>query len=226
MIKPSIEYINCQLFSLGYFEKVYSLCEIITKGNKTFPAEYKNKGEYTEINNFDKYNGVCYIRKNGDVSVSEADDSLRACTNLSNVSMPLKLVAVIPRKKIEVDNNFTEDIVAQRLIKALITKSSDFKIALSAKSAKVLIDSYSTNSIGILSGEYSGISKKDINYKFIYISLDISINALVSNDCLVQDCGYGFDDCLPCVGGDDFRNFKDGEKHLFKDSEDMLFKQT
>lgn len=226
MIKPSVEYINCQLFPLGYFEKIYSLAEIITKGTKTFPAQYKSLGEYEQINNFDSYNGISYIRKNGDIDISEADDTLRACTNLSTVSIPLKLVAIIPRSKVDPDNNFTEDIVAQRIIKVLITKSPNLKLALSATTAKIVVNSYSTDSIQILSEEYSGITKKDINYKYIYISLDISVEAIVSNECLVQDCGYGYgNDCTPCLTADDYRAFNDMEGHLFGDSEEMLFKQ-
>ncbi|MFI5404901.1 MAG: hypothetical protein ACHQ1D_00160 [Nitrososphaerales archaeon] len=172
------------------------MCEIITKGDKSFPAQYNAKGEYLQINNFDKYNGVSYIRKDGDVSISDFDDTLRACTNLSNVTIPLKIVAIIPRKKIDIDNNFSEDIVAQTIIKSLVTKSTDFKLSLSARSAKLLVTGYSTDSIKILSEEYSGLSKKDINYKFVYISLDVEINAVVSNECLVQDCySYGYCAC-------------------------------
>ena len=214
MIKPTVEFINCQLFSLGYFEKVYSLCEIITKGDKTFPAQYNSKGEYLQINNFDKYNGVSYIRKDGDISISEADDNLRACNNISNVSIPLKIVAIIPRKKIDIDNNFSEELVAQTIIKSLITKSADFKISLSARSAKILVSSYSTDSIKILSEEYSGLSKKDVNYKYIYLSLSINMNAIVSNECLVQDCGYGYFDSICATGL---------EGHLFNDGEQILF---
>lgn len=196
MIKQTIEFINCQLSSLGYFEKVYSLCEIITKGDKTFPAQYNSNGEYLQINNFDKYNGVSYVRKDGDVSISEADDTLRSCNNLSNVSIPLKIVSIIPRKKIDIDNNFSEEIVAQTLIKSLITKSGDFKTLLSARSAKILVSSYSTDSVKILSEEYSGLSKKDVNYKYIYLSLSINANAFISNECLIQDCyDYGYCPC-------------------------------
>jgi hypothetical protein len=190
MIKATIDYINGKLAALNYFEKSFGLCEIIVKGDKTFPAEYLNGGEYKQINNFDKYNGVSYIRKRGDISISDAENTLEACGILSNVNIPLKLVIVVPRKKLDCDNNYSEDVIAQTIMRTLLTKDPAFKVALNARQARIQIDSYNTDSIGILSEEYSNYSKKDINYKYAYLSLDLSISALVTHDCLTQDC-YG-----------------------------------
>lgn len=190
MIKASIEYINSKLAVLNYFEKSFGLVEIITKGDKTFPAEYNSKGEYRQINDFDKYNGVSYIRKNGDISISSEEDILRACSNLNNVTIPLKLVAVIPRKKLDCDDKYSEDVIAQTITRTLITKDPALKQTLNAQRAAIQITSYSTDSISILSEEYSNYPKKDINYKFAYLSLDISINAFVDQNCLLRDC-YG-----------------------------------
>lgn len=190
MIKATIQYINGKLEPLNYAEKLYGLCEIIVKGDKTFPAEYKSKGEYKQINDFDKYNGVIYMRKNGDISISEADNTLEACKSLSSVNIPLKLVVIVPRKKLDCDDNYSEDVIAQTIMRVLITKAADFKVALKARQARIQADSYSTDSISVMSGEYSNFGKKDINYKFAYLSLDLSVIALVTHDCLTQDC-YG-----------------------------------
>ncbi len=190
MIKATVTYINGKLEPLNYTEKAYGLCEIIVKGDKTFPAEYKSKGEYRQINDFDKYNGVSYIRKRGDISISDETNTLQACGILSNVNIPLRLVVIIPRKKLDCDDNYSEDVIAQTIIRALITKSPEFKVALNARQARIQIDSYSTDSISVMEGEYSNFGKKDINYKFAYLALDISIIALVTHDCLTQDC-YG-----------------------------------
>lgn len=188
MIKASVEYINNQLELLNYFEKSFEICEIITANDKTFPAEYKSKGEYTQINNFDKYNGVSYIRKRGSVSISEADDSLRSCGDLVNVSLPLKLIAIVPRKKLECDDKYSEDVIASTIMQALITKSSVLKAAIAARIAKINIDSYNTDGANVLGEEYSGITPKDFNYKFAYLSIDLSVIATITKDCLVKDC--------------------------------------
>ena len=190
MIKATIDYINGKLAVLNYFEKSFGLCEIITKGDKTFPAEYLNNGEYKQINNFDKYNGVSYIRKRGDVSISDETNTLQACGILSNVNIPLTMIAIVPRKKLDCDDNYSEDVIAQTIMRELLTKGGDLKVSLNARQARIQIDSYSTDSIAILSGEYSNYPKKDINYKFAYLSLDITVNALVTQDCLTRDC-YG-----------------------------------
>src|SRR3990167_4711812 len=187
MIKSTIDYINGKLAALNYFEKSFGLCEIITKGDKTFPAEYNNNGEYKQINNFDKYNGVSYIRKRGDISISDAENTLQACGILININIPLTLIAVIPRKKLECDNNYSEDVIAQTIMRTLLTKDALFKAALNARQARIQIDSYSTDSISILNEEYSGYAKKDVNYKYAYLSLDITVNAIVTQDCLTRD---------------------------------------
>lgn len=190
MIKATIDYINGKLASLNYFEKSFGLCEVISKGEKTFPAEYLNNGEYKQINNFDKYNGVSYIRKAGDVTINDVDNSLEACNILSAVTIPLKMIVVIPRKKLDCDDNYSEDVIAQTIMRVLLTKDATLKTALNARQASIQIDSYSTNSLSILGEEYSNYSKKDINYKYAYLSLDISVHANVTQDCLTRDC-YG-----------------------------------
>ena len=191
MIKATIEFINQKLATLNYFEKSFGLCEVISKGDKTFPAEYVSKGEYKQINNFDKYNGVSYLRKNGDVSISDETNTLQACGILSNINIPLTLIVVVPRNKLDCDDNYSEDVIAQTIMKELLTKGGELKTVLKARNARLQVDGYSTNSLAIISGEYSNYPKKDINYKYAYLSLDISVLATVTHDCLTQDC-YGF----------------------------------
>ncbi|MEK6886389.1 MAG: hypothetical protein AABW88_01010 [Nanoarchaeota archaeon] len=190
MIKAGIEYINSKLAVLNYFEKSFGLCEIISKGDKTFPAEYLHNGEYKQINNFDTYNGVSYLRKNGDISISDVENTLEACGILSSINIPMKLVLIIPRKKLDCDDNYSEDVIAQTIMRELLTKDVALKQTLNARQAKIQIDSYSTNSISILNEEYSKYPKKDINYKYAYLSLNIIITAIVTQDCLTRDC-YG-----------------------------------
>lgn len=190
MIKATIEYINGKLAVLNYFEKSFGLCEIISKGDKTFPAEYLNNGEYKQINNFDKYNGVSYIRKRGDISISDVENTLQACGILSSVNIPLRMVVVVPRKKLDCDDNYSEDVIAQTIMRTLLDKSPDLKVTLNARTARIQVDSYSTDSLSILNEEYSNYPKKDINYKYAYLSLDLTVTALVTQDCLTRDC-YG-----------------------------------
>lgn len=190
MIKATIDYINGKLAVLNYFEKSFGLCEVISKGDKTFPAEYNSKGEYKQINNFDKYNGVSYLRKRGDISISDAENTLQACGILSAVNIPLRIVVVVPRKKLDCDDNYSEDVIAQTIMRTLLDKTPDLKIALNARTARIQVDSYSTDSLSVLNEEYSNYPKKDINYKYAYLSLDLTVTALVTQDCLTRDC-YG-----------------------------------
>ena len=188
MIKATVDYINNKLAALDYFEKSFGLCEVIIKGDKSFPAEYSGKGEYKQINNFDSYNGVSYIRKRGDISISDAENTIEACGILSAVSIPLRMVAVIPRSTLDCDDNYSEDVIAQTIMRKLLTKGGDLKVTMKARQARIQVDSYNTNSIAILAEEYSNYPKSDINYKYAYLALDISVLATVTDDCLTQDC--------------------------------------
>jgi hypothetical protein len=190
MIKATIEYINSKLAALNYFEQSFGLCEIISKGQKTFPAEYLNNGEYRQINNFDKYNGVSYLRKRGDISISDAENTIESCKLLNRVVIPLRLVCIVPRKKLDCDNNYSEDVIAKTIMREILAKGGNFKIALDARQARLQVDSYSTDSMAILNEEYSNYPKKDINYKYAYLALDLTMTALVTQDCLTRDC-YG-----------------------------------
>src|SRR3990167_11079458 len=102
------------------------------------------------------------MRKNGDISIYDADNTLEACKALRRVNTPLKMVVIVPRKKLDCDDNYSEDVIAQTIIRVLITKSADFKVALKARQARINVDSYSTDSIAIMSGEYSNFGKKEI----------------------------------------------------------------
>lgn len=190
MIKASVEFINSKLAPLGYVDKEYGLVEIITKGAKSFPAEYQSKGNYKQINDFDKFNGISYIRKRGSLTISDEVNTLEACGILSRVSIPLRLVIVVPRKKLDCDNKYSEDVIAQTVMRSILIRGGALKTTLKARQATLEVDSYSTNSIEILSEEYSGYAKSDIDHKFAYVALDITINALVTHNCLTQDC-YG-----------------------------------
>ena len=193
MVKKVVEYINSKLEQLGYFEKIYSLSEIITKGDKTFPAQYLGKGEYIHITNFDKYNGLSYIRKDGDIDISEEEDLLKACVDSYTVSIPLKLITVIKREKLSSDNNYSEDLFAADIIKLLNGKHSDLRLSLKAKTLNIIISSYSNDSLSIMQQEYSNIQKKDINHKYSYMSFDISASMTIRKECinaLCEDYGY------------------------------------
>lgn len=188
MIKAAVEFINNKLSTLNYFEKSFGLCESIIKGDKSFPAEYSSKGEYKNVIDFDKFKGVSYIRKNGNVSISDADNTLQACAILSAVDIPFKLIAIVPRSVLKCDNNYSEDVIAQTIMKELLTKGGTLKATMRARTARIQVNSYNTNSISIIAEEYTGYPKSDINYKFAYISLDISMLLTVTQECLTADC--------------------------------------
>lgn len=189
MIKEITSFINESLLPLNYYSKQYEYCELIIKsdGNKR-PAQYKGKGEYEDVSKFDSFNGVSYMRKNGKVGISDAENSLTACQDFVNMTYTLKLVSVIPRKKLECDDKFAEEEIAQEHIIKIISRSTDLKVKLSARQARISVESYNTDGWEIIKEEYDEPNKQDINFKFIYISFDILVTLLINKECIGKIC--------------------------------------
>ena len=72
MIKECIEYVAKKLQDLNLFERVYSQVEIVSDAEgKSYPAVYSSNGKY-EIVQYSLNNGTAYIRKDGNLSLTEA----------------------------------------------------------------------------------------------------------------------------------------------------------
>lgn len=189
MIKTITEYINTKLLALNYFQRQYGLCVQITRSDgRKMPAQYLGKGEYMDISNFDKYSGVSYMRKRGSISIADIEDNLIGCTSLLSINVPLKLIVIVPRKKLPCDDRYAEDKMILSIIKAVTSRSSDLKRSLSAKKASIFITSFNTSNSEVLKEEYTNIKKTGMNFKYVYASLDIEANIITDKNCIDQDC--------------------------------------
>ena len=194
MIKDIIEHINDQLAETDYFQKQFELCELIKRSDgQVSPKQYCSKGEWKEVSNFDSYHGVSYWRKNGDVSVATLDpaSTLIPCDVYNKFSIPLKLIAVIPRHRLKYDDAYSDDRTVQSLIEKLYTDTSTLGLAIQAQLVEIFVDSYSTDNQKIITQEYSQINPVDINYNFIYLSIDLRVDVTINQSCIETECEYG-----------------------------------
>lgn len=190
MLKEIIDILNSNLQLTNYFEQLYCLAELVKRGDGSRPMLYSGKGEFQQVNDFDNYNGLGYWRKNGDVNISEAGEERRtaSCATFLQYEFPLKFVACIPKDKLPVDDQYTDDDIANEIIVALTGNNNPAKTAIKAQSVNVQAQKYTSNNQEIISQEYSGIDDVDINYKFAYLSIDFNIVVIINKNCIQSNC--------------------------------------
>jgi hypothetical protein len=183
-----------RLKDTGLFSVVYEYCDMVNRGgNMTRPMYYKGKlAGYVDVQNFD-VNGLAYIRKtsNARVQLDTKYTKVTSCIedSLDNViiTMPLRLVAVVPKDNLN-DSPLVDDLFVADLLGVL---QGDYKLTaedMDAVSVKVLVNSYDTNAMGIWNAENRGVEFDEaIVYRFSYVAIDFSAEIKGKLSCL-QNC--------------------------------------
>lgn len=183
MIKDVINYLNTKLSTLGYFNNVICLAERIEREGRVYPAQYATNGEYAEIN-LDVLGSTCYWRKNGDVSISE-EDNTGGIGIQYKTTIPLKFVGFI-KKETSDDQYFADNLIAG-IIGNLTVSNSALKTALKAKTVRIVADKYVTDRIAVGKEEYNNI-EFEANYQYAYFSVDFSLMFVTNNQCYTDIC--------------------------------------
>jgi hypothetical protein len=193
MLNNLIEFLQLKVAGVSYMDKVYGLAEHVSKNEKKAPFIYCSKGEYKEIL-IDKNKATTYFRKAGNVGLTtEIIDSGVACRSYYNISVPLVLNVFIEKKHLPIDDEFTDDRVASDLIKAITTKTGDLRKLLKAKKVNVSVSSYSNNNEDILRREYVNYDLNEINFKWVVLSLNISVSVIIDTLCFNEICDIDTD---------------------------------
>lgn len=189
MIKAISTHIDSVLSGTGYIAKYFPLVEIKSNGEQSGPQFYIGKGQYSPIpSNFDNFNGMAYLRQSGNPSSFEGENPNVACGIQLSVSYPLRFVFCIPRNKLPIDNPFAADMLINDLIRLITGKDGTLKRNLKAVRATFLPDSWTTNSIDVLSEEYQGLKSVDVNYEFIYGAINLVAQVQINKDCIPEMC--------------------------------------
>lgn len=192
MIKEIIDQINTQLEATNYFEKQFTLCDIVYNADgSSRPAEYCEGGSFNEVSNFTDYNGMCYLRRNGKtrMSVIERPDIPNVCGNdLIEMTFPLMLVAFVPKEKSSVDNNYTDDEIALTIMKQLNGTNFDIKKIVKAKYAEINVLGWETDNNVILNAEYNPPPMLDMDYSYSYLSMELEVRLIIRQSCIIVEC--------------------------------------
>lgn len=192
MIKEIIDELNTLLEATNYFEKQFTLCDIVYNADgSSRPAEYCEGGSYNEVSNFTDYNGMSYIRRNGKTRISVIDrpDIPQKCgDDLVEMIYPLLLVAFVPKEKSSIDNNYTDDEIALTIFKGLNGTNFNIKKVVKAKYAEVNVLGYETDNNTILNGEYNPVPITDMDYGYSYLSMELEVRLVIRQSCIVVEC--------------------------------------
>jgi hypothetical protein len=199
MLEAIIPHINQKIETLNMFPKLFGLCEKITVGGKSFPAEYCN-GEYKQVSDFDLHQSSIYHRLLGPIQMEEADeDEAVSCDPFYNRIFQLRAVAVIQKSRLkEIGNDaYLENKIGQNLAN-VISKGNNksLRIELSVDTVIMEIDSVNTDREEIFRQEYSGIDQF-MRYEYLYIAIDYTVTVTGGMGCFSQ---YG------CTGAVNYSN--------------------
>lgn len=185
MKEAVITYLNGRLQETEYLSRILCLCEMVKQGEQTYPAQYKGKGQYAMVADFDKHDGTSYWVADGKETFRQNDTNTTGCGILYDISIPVKLIAV-SRKVKGTDDEYSSDRLGDSLISSLTLNNAALKVALKAKKVQVLVESKSTDRTQILSDQFQGIEFK---LPYTYSVVEIGLNILITtNSTCITTC--------------------------------------
>ena len=174
------------------FTDVYGLCELVNKDGKTYPAWYKGGGEYADVSQFDRSDGVAYFRKNGSSKKEKAEDQFQVTScggNIIKLSMPLRVVCLLRKDKANCDDAYAVDNLAIKISDTL-ELSSGLGTQLNIIESTVTVSEYNTDQYAVLKQEYISPSVSIVNSSYAYFSIDITVDLIYDKTCIEYEVCY------------------------------------
>jgi len=184
MIRQISEHFDTKLALTGWIEKFYPLVKVL----EDVPQYYVGNSQYVPVSNFDNWNGVAYLRLVSNPTINEnTEQSNRACSEVMNVTYPIRLVFAIKRTALKLDDAFAEDRLITDLIKALAVKNGTLRTNLTALSTNIVPESWTTEAQEVANDEYPG-REVSINAELIYGAINFNALIAINKDCITDSC--------------------------------------
>lgn len=170
------------------FEKVIPLAEIVKTGEKSYPAEYISKGNYTPVNP-DNFLGLGYFRLTGNPEITIAETK-RPEKDVMKYSYPFKFVGCIKKDVLGKDDSFSANALCIVLAKRLEENNTSLKSTLGANKATVKVSAFNFDMLSILGDEFKGIENltKGIPLDYCLVSIDLKVEIEIRNSCIGIIC--------------------------------------
>lgn len=170
------------------FEKIIPLAEIIHSGEKSFPAEYINNGNYIPIN-IDQFAGLGYFRLNGKPEITTVE-TRRPTKDVMKYSYPFKFVGCIKKSVLGKDDSYSANAICTVLAKRLEENNTALMSTLNANKATVKVSAFEFDNQTILNDEYKGADAVTggIPYDYCLFSIELRTDVEIRNDCIGVIC--------------------------------------
>lgn len=206
MVEQIITYLNAKLTTTGHFHTTYCLVEKKREpredGDVVYPATYTGAGELDMVE-FDSA-GFAYFRKDGDITQAVESNEFGQ-KQLYNVTIPLRLVAMVRRQDIVSDDAYSPDRIARDLATLLTFKNGDLRTGLNANRVMVTAANWQTDPEQIWSDETEGTGRIEPDYSRAFIAMSVTVEVLADEGCIRNACEFDpdilhlFDFCKPSV---------------------------
>jgi hypothetical protein len=192
MYKQIIENITSKIAELEVFETIHGLTHMveeyvtdketgeITDTVMVYPACYISNGQFMNVD-FDQMKNTCYIRRNGQVSISENEDYERGDEYSQILTQPFKLVCLIYNQ--DADDEYRDEKQIANIINS-IQEIDNRQIC-----AEMSIDSIRTRNTGwnvnryeVVRGEFQNVAI-EIPFESLIVSVDFEVVMEISKDC-------------------------------------------
>ena len=207
MLESIIQFINLKLGLLNYFEKRHCLTTLVKNDDGLiYPAEYISNGDFDAID-FDGYDGVSYMRVNGEVDIARTDQQYTPKPRLE-VSFPLKLVYAVRKDKLTQDDAYSWDRVRASIAKQLETDSKDLANTLEADLVQISTSSYMSDTKEIWDEETAETGQFQPKFEVVFGSMEVTVTVTTRAECIPAECDdfesdilKSFDFCSTTVQG-------------------------
>lgn len=189
MLEYVIQFLNYQIERIGLITERLGLVEQINQADRTFPASYLGKGQYTHID-IDSYKSLSYFRLNGEVTreLLDDDDNPIGGQIYESRTYPLIYFLSMPKDIFKTDNAYISHKIGENVFKHLSSINySTFTSQLPQSNISIQVNGYNHSPKTVIEGEYEG---GNIKYDLSKIYLSFGIDVVISAP---QKCWYTWD---------------------------------
>jgi hypothetical protein len=205
MLKTVVNFLNLKLGLLNYFDITRCLSELkVNNEGLTSPKEYISNGNWDNID-FDSKDGVSYWRLRDEITTSPIESVYKAGKRVE-VTIPLKLVFSVPRRKLTEDDAYAFDRIRQTITKQFNIDDGDLKNTLGCEKVEISSPTANGDAKEVWDGETENTGTHEPNYDVVFGSVDIDVKLIYKGTCLPTECDdvdsdilHSFDFCNAAV---------------------------